>query len=246
MRRFSNRQHAGQQLAACFRARVAAEGAAQLPRAAPSLVLALPRGGVPVALEVARIFDAPLDVWVARKLGVPGQPELGMGAVAEGEGAFCNETVTRTLEIPPELFEQVLERERAEVARRAARYREGSPPPEIEGKTVWLIDDGIATGGTVLAAVDALRARGPAELVVGIPVAPAASLSRLAELVDDVVCVHTPVSLWSVGGFYDDFRQVSDEEVLRALHQARRPTPHRPHAAPPDAAAPDAPPPALL
>lgn len=206
-------------------------GAAGLPGtgavAQPAcLVLALPRGGVPVGREVAAALGAPLDVWVARKLGAPHQPELGMGAIAEGEGLYWNDTVLRGLDVSSREVEEALARERRELSRRVERYRGDRPPPALQGKVVFVVDDGIATGGTLLAALQGIRRASPRALVVCVPVAPRDTLDRLAPQVDALVCPEVPVTLWSIGSFYQDFRQVSDDEVVAILA-------HQPWCAPP-------------
>lgn len=204
---FSDRADAGRRLAARLSA---------YARRDDVVVLALPRGGVPVGYEVARALGAPLDVLVVRKLGVPGHEELAMGAVAGGGIRVLDAGIVRELRIPPQLIERVADAERAEVERRERAYRGTRPAPDVRGKTVILVDDGIATGSTCLAAVQALRRREPASIVVAAPVAPAATCRALRDVADDVVCVREPEELWSVGGWYRSFPQTADHEV-RAL-----------------------------
>lgn len=184
------------------------------------LVLALPRGGVPVAYEVATALSAPLDVFVVRKLGVPGQEEVAMGAIASGGVVVLNDDVLRGLRISPEVVQQVAEREGRELLRRERAYREGRPPPDLDGKTVILVDDGLATGASMRAAIRALRQHRPGRIVVAVPAAPAATCRDLADVVDDVVCATTPSPFLAVGESYWDFTQTSDEEVRDLLRAA--------------------------
>jgi predicted phosphoribosyltransferase len=183
-------------------------------------VLALPRGGVPVASEVARALNAPLDVFLVRKLGVPGQEELAMGAIATGGVRVLNEDVVRALQIPDEVIDAVAETQWRELGRRERSYRDDRPPPDVRGRTVILIDDGLATGSTMRAAVAALRQQGPARVVVAVPVASASTCEEFRDEVDDVVCAHTPEPFYAVGSWYRDFTQTSDEEVRALLDQA--------------------------
>jgi predicted phosphoribosyltransferase len=179
-------------------------------------VLALPRGGVPVAYEVARTLGAPLDVFVVRKLGVPGHEELAMGAVATGGVRALNHDVVEGLRIPPSVIDAVTEREQEELARRERLYRGDRPPPDVYGKTVILVDDGLATGATMHAAVAALRQQAPARIVVAVPVGAPETCESLRAEVDGVVCAVEPESFHAVGRWYDDFSQTTDDEV-RAL-----------------------------
>ena len=185
------------------------------------LVLALPRGGVPVGAEVARALDAPLDVWVVRKVGVPWAPELGVGAVAEGGVLFLDPEGLARVGISAEDLQDVVHAQRREVQERVSRYRRGHPAPRLAGRALILVDDGIATGGTVHAALQALRARRPGRIVLAVPVAATQSLELLAPLVDELVCVQPPARLRSIGDWYEDFREVSDDEVVRLLSQDR-------------------------
>ena len=187
-------------------------------RGAPDLlVLGLPRGGVPVAWEVATALRAPLDVLVVRKLGAPNWEELAVGAIASGGLVVLNDDVVRSLRISNEQLQQVIDREAAELARREEAYRGGRPLIELAGKTVILVDDGIATGASMLAAIRAIRAAGPAKIVVAVPVAPPSACRQLAEAADDVVSVWVPPSFMAVGEYYRDFRQTSDDEVRKLL-----------------------------
>jgi len=180
------------------------------------LVLALPRGGVPVAWEVARAIGAPLDVLVVRKLGVPGHEELALGAIASGGTRVLNEDVTRALGLGEEAVARAAAAESAELERRERLYRGSRAPAPVEGRVVILVDDGLATGATMRAAVLAVRARGAARIVVAVPVAAAETCEELRADVDQVVCALTPERFVAVGAWYEDFRATSDEEV-RAL-----------------------------
>ena len=186
------------------------------------LVLALPRGGVPVAYEVARALGAPLDVFLVRKLGVPGQEELAMGAVATGGVRVLNEQVVGALGIPPSVIEAVAAWQQQELVRRERLYRGDRPPPDVRGRTVILVDDGLATGSTMRAALAALRRQQPARLVVAVPTAAPETCDELRAEADDVVCATTPEPFDSVGLWYEDFSQTSDEEVRELLARAER------------------------
>jgi predicted phosphoribosyltransferase len=184
------------------------------------IVLGLPRGGVPVAFEVARALRAPLDVFLVRKLGVPGHRELAMGAIASGGVRVLNLDVVRSLGIPPEAIEMVAGSEEEELERRERTYRGNRPPPDVSGCTAILVDDGLATGASMRAAVAALRERRPARIVVAVPVAPAETCATLETEIDDVVCVATPRPFMSVGAWYRDFSQTTDDEVRALLRRA--------------------------
>jgi predicted phosphoribosyltransferase len=184
------------------------------------IVLALPRGGVPVAHEVARALHAPLDVFLVRKLGVPGHEELAMGAVATGGVRVLNEQVVRALRIPEAAIDAVARREEQELARRERLYRGDRPPPDVRGKTVILVDDGLATGATMLAAVRALRQQQPARVVVAVPIASRDTCELLREEAEDVVCAVTPEPFYAVGLWYEDFSQTTDAEVRDLLRRA--------------------------
>lgn len=185
------------------------------------LVLGLPRGGIPVACEVARGLGAPLDVFVVRKLGVPGQEELAMGAIATGGVRIVNRGVVDALHIPPDVLDRAAAEERRELERREQSYRGDRPEPSVAGRTVILVDDGLATGSTMRAAVAALRQQAPARIVVAVPVAAPSTCAELREEVEAVVCFATPEPFMSVGRFYDDFSQTTDDEVRGALAAAR-------------------------
>jgi putative phosphoribosyl transferase len=184
------------------------------------LVLALPRGGVPVAAVVAEELNAPLDVFVVRKLGVPFQPELAMGAIATGSVRVLNEDVVRMLNIPDDVIDQVTTRERRELERRERDYRGDRPPANVHGKTVILIDDGLATGSTMRAAVAALRQQGPAKIVVAVPVGAGETCDELRSLADEIICARAPEPFHAVGMWYDDFSQTTDQEVHEILEKS--------------------------
>ena len=184
------------------------------------IVLGLPRGGVPVAFEVAQRLGAPLDVFIVRKLGVPGFEELAAGAIASGGVRVLNEDVTRAIPHADEMIEAVTVRETAELERREQIYREGRPPPELRGRVVILVDDGLATGATMRAAVKALRQRGVAKIVVAVPVGPPDTCREIEQQADETICLSTPPFFQAVGQYYEDFSQTSDEDVRELLSQA--------------------------
>ncbi|GAB2813452.1 phosphoribosyltransferase family protein [Streptomyces chlorus] len=226
---FRDRRDAGRQLAARLGHLKGTE----------AVVLGLPRGGVPVAAEVAGALGAPLDVCLVRKLGVPFQPELGMGAIGEGGVRVINDAVVRTARITPDDLAQVEAREREVLESRARRYRAGREPVGTEGRTVLVVDDGVATGSTARAACRIARARGAARIVLAVPVAPHDWAARLGEDADELVCLHTPRDFYAVGQFYADFAQTDDDEVVACLEEAvARPVSTRrtepPHAVPED------------
>jgi putative phosphoribosyl transferase len=206
--RFLNRQDAGRQLAAKL-IRYGADPTV--------LVLGLPRGGVPVAYEVARFLQAPLDVFVVRKLGVPGHRELAMGAIASGGTRVLNRDVIQALRIAPEAVEAVADSELREIERQERAFRGSLPAPEFSGRTLIVVDDGLATGSTMRAAVGALRQSHPAHIVVAVPVAAAETVLRLREEADSVVCLSAPLDFYAVSMWYDDFSQTTDEEVRNLL-----------------------------
>jgi len=185
-----------------------------------ALVLALPRGGVPVAFEVAKALRAPLDVFLVRKLGVPGQEELAMGALASGGSRVMNAEVVRALHIPKRDVDAAVERETRELRRRERLYRGDRPFPEVAGRTVILVDDGLATGASMRAAVVALRQQNPAKLVVAVPVAPLETCEALRAEADEVICAETPEPFFGVGRWYASFPQTSDIEVQELLGRA--------------------------
>jgi putative phosphoribosyl transferase len=191
------------------------------------IVLALPRGGVPVAFDVAHALHAPLDVFVVRKLGVPGHEELAMGAIARGRVLIVEPSVVEDLAIPMEVVLDVAAREEQERLRREREYRGDRPAPDVRGRTVILVDDGLATGSTMRAAVAALRKLQPAKIVVAVPVAVRSTCEELAEEVDEVVCARTPEPFYAVGEWYADFSQTTDEEVRDLLARAEQEIAHQ-------------------
>ncbi|CAN5732462.1 phosphoribosyltransferase [soil metagenome] len=211
-RLFSDRRDAGRRLAKELDA---------YRQEANVLVLALPRGGVPVAFEVALALNAPLDVFLVRKLGVPGREELAMGAIAAGGIRIVNQGVVRALRISEERIAAVADVEMRELQRRDQEYRGALPPPDVSDKTVILIDDGLATGSTMRAAAAAVSARRPARLLVAVPVGARESCEALLDMVDEVVCVETPDPFYGVGMWYEDFPQTTDDEVRALLQRSR-------------------------
>jgi putative phosphoribosyl transferase len=211
--RFRDRHDAGRQLAA------------RLERYADRddvVVLALPRGGVPVAYEVAVELGAPLDVFLVRKLGLPGHEELAMGAIASGGVVVLNDDVVGGLGITPDVIDRVAARERRELERRELEYRDDRSPPDVRGKVVVLIDDGLATGSTMRAAIAALRRGGPGRIVVAVPVGPPDACAEFGNEADEAVCVLEPEPFYAVGAWYDDFTQTTDDEVRDLLAAATR------------------------
>jgi predicted phosphoribosyltransferase len=189
------------------------------------IILALPRGGVPVAYEVAQALAAPLDVFLVRKLGVPGHEELAMGAIASGGTRVLNDSVVRGLDIPQRAIDRVARDEQAELERREREYRGERPPPQVAGRTVILVDDGLATGASMRAAAAALRRLGPGRIVIAVPAAAPETCEDFRREVDEIVCALTPDPFYAVGVWYEDFSATSDEEVrdLLARAAARRP-----------------------
>jgi putative phosphoribosyl transferase len=185
------------------------------------LVLGLPRGGVPVAYEVAKALRAPLDVFIVRKLGVPGREELAMGAIATGGIRVINESVVRMLHIPEYIIDGVTAKEQQELERREHLYRDDRRPPDVHDCTVILIDDGLATGSTMRAAIVALRLQQPARIVVAVPVSAPSTCEELGREVDEIVCAQTPEPFYGVGLWYEDFSQTTDEEVHDLLAQEK-------------------------
>jgi putative phosphoribosyl transferase len=184
------------------------------------LVLALPRGGVPVADEVARALHVPLDVFLVRKLGLPGQKELAMGAIATGGVRVLNEDVVRGLDLSDALIESVAAEEQQELERREQMYRGGRPAPNVRGRIVILVDDGLATGSSMRAAIAALRQQGPARIIVAVPIGARGTCAEFQSEVDEVVCARTPEPFYAVGVWYNDFSQTTDEEVHDLLERA--------------------------
>lgn len=184
------------------------------------VVLGLPRGGVPVAFEVAKALKAPLDVFVVRKLGLPGNPELAMGAIASGGVRVMNEDVVHMTDVSDEAIENVAEKEQEQLEEREEIYRGARPGIDLAGKTVLLIDDGLATGATMRAAVTALREHNPEKIVVAVPTAPPETCSEFEDVVDEMICLTTPRTFMGVGGAYRDFSQTTNEEVRTLLEKA--------------------------
>ncbi|WP_321937790.1 phosphoribosyltransferase [Paraburkholderia sp. J8-2] len=209
---FRNRADAGKQLAAAL---------TRYAGRTDVVVLALPRGGVPVGYEVARAMRCPLDVLLVRKLGAPHNPELAMGAIASGEAIYLNDSVLRALHVSEQQVLDAIARERVELGRRELAYRGRQPPAAVEGKTVIVVDDGIATGSTMHAALNTLRTRNPKQIVVAVPVCPANSEARFESVADDFVYVMQPDWFMGIGQFYADFTQTGDDEVRTCLHAAQ-------------------------
>ena len=207
---FRNRQHAGELLSAQLSAY----------RSQPkTLVLALPRGGVPVAAVLARGLGLPLDVFPVRKLGAPGQPEFAMGAIAVNGLVVLHRNAIARLQVPQSTLDAVIAREHEELLRQERAYRDPRPPLILAGKTAILVDDGLATGYTMLAAIRAVREQHPARIVVAVPVAPSETVELLRPEADEVVCVHTPREFFAIGQFYEDFTQTTDDQVREALRE---------------------------
>jgi predicted phosphoribosyltransferase len=213
VRRFRDRAEAGRLLAERLREYAGRDDV---------VVLGLPRGGVPVAFQIARALAAPLDVFLVRKLGVPGREEMALGAIASGGVRVLNEQLVESLDIPPEWIEAIDARERRELERRDRVYRGDRPPLDLVGKEVVLVDDGLATGSTMLAAVHAVRQDDPARIVVAVPVADRDVCATVGREADEVVCLSTPQPLGAVGVWYEDFSQTTDEDVRKLLALAPR------------------------
>lgn len=185
------------------------------------LVLALPRGGVEVGYEVAEALDAELDVLVVRKIGAPQNPEFGLGAIASYGAKYINEHALRTLDVPPQAIQAVEEKQREELERREIAFRDDLPPPQVEGRIVILVDDGLATGGSARAAIQAVRSLRPAQIVLAVPVAPRETVATLQPYVAELICPEIPRNFRAIGQWYEDFEQVSDQCVLDLLRQRR-------------------------
>jgi predicted phosphoribosyltransferase len=212
MERFRDRADAGRKLAEKLQAYAGRPDV---------VVLALPRGGVPVGAEVARALAAPLDVFLVRKLGLPGHEELAMGAIATGGSRVLNEDLVRELRLEDALIESVAAREQAELERRERLYRGDRPPPELKGKTVILVDDGLATGASMRAAVKAVRQQEPARVVVAVPAAAPQTCADLEKQVDEIICWQTPEPFYAVGLWYEDFSETTDDQVRSLLEESR-------------------------
>jgi putative phosphoribosyl transferase len=187
------------------------------------IVLGIPRGGVPVAFEVAKALEAPLDVFLSRKLGVPGQEELAFGAIASGDVRVLDQQIIEAVGISAQQIEQTTQDVKKELERRERVFRGSRPPFNVEGCTALLVDDGIATGSSMRAAINALRQMKPTRIVVAVPVAPVSACNRLRSEVDELVCVHMPESFFAIGQFYGDFSQIPDEEVAGLLQRSAGP-----------------------
>jgi putative phosphoribosyl transferase len=210
IRPFADRREAGREVA---------DKLAAYRRQPDVIVLALPRGGVPVAFEIAEALDAPLDIFVVRKLGMPGHAEFAIGAIASGGVRVVNEEVVRAYSIPAAAIEAVARQELAELERREREYRHGRPAPDLHNRTVILVDDGLATGSTMRAAVEAVRALGPLRVVVAVPVAAPDACAAFADITDETVCARTPEPFQAVGLWYRDFSQTTDDEVRDLLRR---------------------------
>jgi putative phosphoribosyl transferase len=210
---FKDRRDAGRQLA---------ERMVEYADRDDTVVLGLPRGGVPVAYEVAQAIHAPLDIFIVRKLGVPGHEELAMGAIASGGVRVLNDDVVRGLRIPEDVIDAVAERQWQELRRREQTYRGDRDRIPLAGKTAILIDDGLATGSSMRAAVEGLRKQDPKEIVVAVPTAAIETCAMFRDLVEDVICAHTPRPFYGVGAWYEDFAQTTDEEVRDLLARAEQ------------------------
>ncbi len=213
-RKFANRNEAGRALADAL------QNYADRPG---TVVLALPRGGVPIADEVASALHLPMDIWLVRKLGVPGHEELAMGAMALSGTFHVNRDMARVMDISPQMIKRVIEREREELARRNKLYRQGRRVASLKGKTVIVVDDGLATGATMRAAVESLREEGVGRIIVAVPVGAASSCEEIEEIADELICLFTPEPFFGVGQWYRDFSQTSDREVQDILAQQEVP-----------------------
>lgn len=208
---FQNRQQAGQKLASLLLSH---------KHKPNTIILALPRGGVPVGFELAQTLELPIDVFLVRKLRVPGQEELAMGAVAINDICVFNKDIIEALQIPQELIHQEIDKQKAIIAVRNQLYRANRPAPDLTGKTVILVDDGIATGATLRAAVNAIKLQTPNQVIIATPVAAVDSCNTLAHEVDEIICLQTPEPFHGVGYWYKDFSEVSDAKVIELLNQA--------------------------
>jgi len=209
--RFKNRVDAGEKLAKALEADFANKK--------NTIVVALPRGGVPVAYPISQALNAPLDIVVPRKIGAPFHQEYAIGAITQDKEGYFNEEAIRELGVTRDYIEKEVEKQAKEAQRRLRVYRGSRPPQHFEGQNVILVDDGIATGSTMKAAIMSMKAKKPAQIILAVPVAPSDSLNELKDLVDRVVCLATPYPFYAVGNFYDDFSQTEDEEVLELMNR---------------------------
>lgn len=212
--RFRDRRHAGKELAAKL---------SHYANKAEVVVLGLPRGGVVIGDEVARAIDAPLDIFMVRKMGMPGQEELAIGAIATGGTRVLNYHVVQTYDVSPSTIDEIAEREHRELLRRENAYRSGRLPLNVRGKTVIVVDDGLATGATMRAAVSALEKHHPTARIVAVPVASMHGYDDIGAVVDEIVCLETPSEFESIGQFYDDFSETTDEDVTAILSRSKAP-----------------------
>lgn len=208
---FQSRRQAGRMLA---------EQLLQYQTSPNLLVLGLPRGGIPVAYEVAKTLHAPLDALLVRKLGVPGNEELAMGAIAMGDVVYLNQDIINRFDIRKATIQSVIKHEQETLTRRNQLYRHGQPAPNTHHKTIILVDDGLATGATMHAAIDTLRQQSPAKIIVAVPVAPHSTYVEMQHMVDAIICLETPDIFYGVGAWYEDFSQTSDDEVCELLTKA--------------------------
>ncbi|CEK10542.1 phosphoribosyltransferase [Legionella hackeliae] len=208
MEKFINRHEAG---------RILADQLRSYAKQPDVIVLALPRGGVPVGYEIAKALSVPLDVFIVRKLGVPGHEELAMGAIASGDTTIFNEDIVEALHVSKEAIDEVIHSEEEELKRREILYRHDEPFPKLQDKIVILVDDGVATGATMRAAIKAIRQNNPARLVMAIPVAAFSTYQEMSKLVDEIVCPLQPLHFYAVGLWYEDFAQTTDDEVSELL-----------------------------
>lgn len=205
---FSDRKDAGVQLTSRLK---------EYKDRAGVLVLALPRGGVVTGHEIARFLNVPLDIVIVRKIGFPGQPELAIGAVSETGTVVLNESIISTYGVPKDYIEREISRQKEEISRRIKLYRKGKKLPSLEGKSIILVDDGVATGASIKAAITTLREEKLRKLIVALPVAPPGVADELEQMVDTFICIETPFDFMAVGAYYRDFTQVTDEEVIELL-----------------------------
>jgi len=210
---FSDRRDAGVQLASRLKEYKGRPGV---------LALALPRGGVATGYEIAHYLNVPLDIVIVRKIGFPGQPELGIGAVSETGTVVLNESIISTYGVPKDYIEREISKQEKEISRRVELYRKGKRLPSLEGKTIILVDDGVATGATMKAAITTLKEEKLKKLIVALPVAPAGMADEIEQMADTFICIETPFDFMAVGAYYHDFTQVSDEEVVDLLERSAK------------------------